>query len=81
MTNIKEVTVSIKKYQDSNGINHDTFNGAELAQAKIDGRAKVCPSCNGTKRYENEDGRGYYQCNSCDSNGLVWLKLGWSKSS
>lgn len=76
---IKEIEVTVKKYQDSKGNTHNTRESAEISQAKIDGLARVCHFCKGSKKVENEDGRGFYNCDHCDKNGLVWKKEVWGK--
>lgn len=75
--NIKKIKVLVERYEDSTGAIHNTYRCAEIAQSIIDGIAKICPSCDGTKQYLNEDGRGYYTCDSCDTDGLVWKKEVW----
>lgn len=75
---VKEVIVKVRKYEDSAGCQHDSMKLAEISQAKIDGKAKVCPACSGTKKLLNEDGRGHYPCRDCDKYGLVWKKTVWT---
>ena len=76
--NIKEIKVSIIKYETDDGKIFDTIEKAHDHVLRTNGMRKQCPACLGVGKIDPfGDGRDYIRCPNCQAKGYVDRQEVW----
>ena len=74
---IEKVNIETVGFKTSDGRVWSRIEDAEIHQLELDGKIKKCEACNGNGFYENEDGRGYIDCDYCKRKGYLTKQEVW----
>jgi hypothetical protein len=69
---MKEITVTVIKYQASDGKIFDKKDDCIFHEKILTGKIIKCVHCGGTGKIDAfGDGREYWECNDCRGNGYI----------
>lgn len=75
---IEEISIAITHFKTSDGKIFKDRGDASIHQDVIDGKARVCPECNGEKMIDMcGDGRLNFPCSACNKTGYQWKTEVW----